>query len=251
MEITLQTRYPFLTGFHGRVVAIGDASQGLVAEVQTILKGLNLYDGSVDCIPGPQTHTAFCQFKEKHYLGQGDLLGETTAASLLEYGEGHQVSEQEENKGQNPIDSNCLGSQTGAQMYLPEKGLVYSNELIVPGVPLTWGEVTKNGTRVPENAAIVANITAIARVFGDVRERYGSPIAVTSGYRPPKVNAAVGGAKRSRHLAGLALDLVPVDGNVERLFVTCQAVKGVTGIGKANNFIHVDARFGARALWYY
>lgn len=53
-----------------------------------------------------------------------------------------------------------------------------------------------------------------------VRENYGAPIRVSSGYRSPALNAAVGGKPTSQHLKGQAADLVTDDlkklGNVIR-----------------------------------
>ena len=53
-----------------------------------------------------------------------------------------------------------------------------------------------------------------------VREAYGAPIRVSSGYRSPALNAAVGGKPNSQHLKGQAADLVTDDlkklGNVIR-----------------------------------
>ncbi len=39
-----------------------------------------------------------------------------------------------------------------------------------------------------------------------VRFHYGKPLYVSSGYRPPSINASVGGAKRSSHLLCMAVD---------------------------------------------
>lgn len=67
----------------------------------------------------------------------------------------------------------------------------------------------------PELAAAAAELPArvafnIARlvylVLVPLRERFG-PVVVTSGYRPPPLNAAVGGSDSSRHLTGCAADL--------------------------------------------
>ena len=44
-----------------------------------------------------------------------------------------------------------------------------------------------------------------------LREAWGQPLIVTSGYRGYKLNAAVGGSKTSAHCFGLAADLCPVD----------------------------------------
>lgn len=48
-----------------------------------------------------------------------------------------------------------------------------------------------------------------------LRIAWGGPIRVTSGYRCPKLNTAVGGAYRSVHQIGYAADLQPVKGNTE------------------------------------
>jgi len=44
-----------------------------------------------------------------------------------------------------------------------------------------------------------------------IREAWGQPLIVSSGYRGYKLNAAVKGSKTSAHCFGLAADLVPVD----------------------------------------
>ena len=55
---------------------------------------------------------------------------------------------------------------------------------------------------------VKANLTAlVANVLDPVRERYGKPIIVTSGYRSEKLNRAVGGAKNSQHVTGQAVDI--------------------------------------------
>jgi zinc D-Ala-D-Ala carboxypeptidase len=51
------------------------------------------------------------------------------------------------------------------------------------------------------------NIQRTAETMEKVRTLLGGkPILVSSGYRSPKVNAAVGGAKTSAHVHGLAVD---------------------------------------------
>lgn len=48
-------------------------------------------------------------------------------------------------------------------------------------------------------------------------------IRITSGYRSPELNKAVGGVKNSAHVVGYAADLQPVNGNqdeFERFFAT-------------------------------
>lgn len=58
----------------------------------------------------------------------------------------------------------------------------------------------------------------IDEILDPIREEYGSPIRVSSGYRCKKLNDAVGGSKTSQHMKGEAADLIPVDGDTRRLF---------------------------------
>lgn len=48
----------------------------------------------------------------------------------------------------------------------------------------------------------------IERVLDPLREAYGKPIRITSGYRCPELNKAVGGSKTSDHMQGRAVDIV-------------------------------------------
>jgi zinc D-Ala-D-Ala carboxypeptidase len=52
-----------------------------------------------------------------------------------------------------------------------------------------------------------ANLTRTAETMEKVRALLGDkPILISSGYRSPQVNAAVGGSKSSAHMSGLAVD---------------------------------------------
>lgn len=58
----------------------------------------------------------------------------------------------------------------------------------------------------PEGAR--RNIAVLVdRVLDPLREAWGKPIYVTSGYRCPRLNAAVGGVANSNHMKGLAADI--------------------------------------------
>lgn len=50
------------------------------------------------------------------------------------------------------------------------------------------------------------NLKQTAQRMDAIREGLGKPIIVTSGYRSPEVNAAIGGSKTSAHCHGLAVD---------------------------------------------
>lgn len=52
------------------------------------------------------------------------------------------------------------------------------------------------------------NITSlVANILDPARDQLGAPIIVTSGYRCPAHNAAVGGVPNSQHLRGEAADI--------------------------------------------
>lgn len=57
----------------------------------------------------------------------------------------------------------------------------------------------------PEIAAKLENLAV--RLLDPVRELWGAPLTVNSGYRSPRLNRAVGGSSASQHLAGEAADL--------------------------------------------
>lgn len=58
----------------------------------------------------------------------------------------------------------------------------------------------------PESAR--RNIAALVdKVLDPLREAWGKPITVTSGYRCPELNRIVGGSKTSHHMRGMAADI--------------------------------------------
>ena len=58
------------------------------------------------------------------------------------------------------------------------------------------------------NSEIIENLEQlIVNILDPLREEYGKPIIVNSGYRCPELNKAVDGAKNSHHLTGYAADI--------------------------------------------
>lgn len=74
----------------------------------------------------------------------------------------------------------------------------------------------KNISNVAPKSARVALEKLVANVLDPLREAYGQPIYVNSGYRCPALNAAVGGVNGSQHLLGEAADVTTGsrDGNI-------------------------------------
>lgn len=62
-----------------------------------------------------------------------------------------------------------------------------------------------DNTPTPE---VERNLTALVdNILDGVREIYGKPITVNSGYRCPELNKAVGGSATSDHVKGFAADI--------------------------------------------
>lgn len=59
------------------------------------------------------------------------------------------------------------------------------------------------------------NIKALVdKVIQPLRDAWGKPLAINSGYRCPEVNKAVGGVPTSQHTKGEAADVCPFERNV-------------------------------------
>ena len=67
---------------------------------------------------------------------------------------------------------------------------------------------SRKGINNTPNSAIVSALTAlIDNVLDPLREKWGAPIIVTSGYRCTALNRAIGGASSSQHTKGEAADI--------------------------------------------
>ena len=51
----------------------------------------------------------------------------------------------------------------------------------------------------------------VEKILDPLREKFGKPIIVTSGYRCKELNRAVGGAAKSQHMSGEAADIRTVE----------------------------------------
>lgn len=78
----------------------------------------------------------------------------------------------------------------------------------------TMAELTASATakkrgidNTPDSAARLRLAYLCQSILEPVRQRYGMPIHVTSGYRCPALNKAVGGVATSQHLTGDAADV--------------------------------------------
>jgi uncharacterized protein YcbK (DUF882 family) len=113
----------------------------------------------------------------------------------------------------------------------------------------SWGEATKGGARIPESEAITRSIIRIATVLEDVRDIFdGRVVSITSWYRPPAINRAVGGARYSKHIEGHAVDIII--GGLDPRYVTRKLAEDWNGgVGDSSAFTHLD--LGDRRRWEY
>jgi hypothetical protein len=132
--------------------------------------------------------------------------------------------------------------------WTPDNIQIYAS--IIPNGSLTWAEATNGGTRMPPNMATVDAIIRIARMAQSARDRIGRPFHVTSWYRPPDVNQAVGGASLSRHIVGDAIDFY-CDGLTGDQLYRFLDPWWTGGLGRYSQYpylCHLDAR-NYRARW--
>ena len=83
-----------------------------------------------------------------------------------------------------------------------------------------------------------------------IREHFGAPVVITSGYRTAAHNKAVGGAPYSQHCYGRAADIRVAGVPVEQLAAYAESLMpGWGGVGRypvkagrAKGWVHVDTR---------
>ena len=98
---------------------------------------------------------------------------------------------------------------------------------------------------------IERSLTALVeKVLDPLREAYGKPIIVTSGYRCPKLNAIVGSTPSSQHVKGEAADIKSVQDTPEenkKLFDLIVKLKlPFDQLINEHNYDWVHVSYGAR-----
>jgi len=97
---------------------------------------------------------------------------------------------------------------------------------------------------------VLRALQSTADMLERIRATLGVPVIVTSGYRSPAVNAAVGGVTSSDHLAGQAADIVsPAYGTPHLVATTLVPLLSTLGIGqiilegiRGKQWVHVSTR---------
>lgn len=126
-----------------------------------------------------------------------------------------------------------------------------------------YADRTRNGVKnslPPEG--LWTNIIPTLIVIDEIRQLAGAPVTLTSAYRSPAYNRAVGGEAASFHMRNQATDIQCASMSAAQLWRIAVSLRGKKfrlpdnggdfifkgGIGKYPGFVHVDTR-GYNANW--
>ncbi len=126
----------------------------------------------------------------------------------------------------------------------------------------TLAELTRSGTAARlglDNTPppdVMAALQTTAEMLERIRATLGVPVVVTSAYRSPEVNKAVGGVSSSDHMAGQAADFVaPAYGSpflIASLLAPLVSTLGIEQLilegVKGKQWVHVSTRRPAKAI---
>jgi hypothetical protein len=132
----------------------------------------------------------------------------------------------------------------------------YAHFRDVPKSVWRWGSFSPAEIACRGTGKLLINAPALDKLQA-LRDRLGKPLIILSAYRSPEHNRAVGGASRSKHMAGAAFDIAMSNHDPVAFEAAAREV-GFLGFGfyPRSGFIHVDlgpirqwgARFPVRAV---
>ena len=88
---------------------------------------------------------------------------------------------------------------------------------------------------------ILIDVDFIQNKLQAIRDHFGAPVTINSGYRTESYNKKVGGAKKSFHMTGQAFDIV-VKGHTPAEVARYAQSLDIKGIIQYNSFVHIDGR---------
>jgi uncharacterized protein YcbK (DUF882 family) len=89
----------------------------------------------------------------------------------------------------------------------------------------------------------------LIEVLENLRETYMAPITINSGCRCEKHNKAVGGEEGSKHMQGIAADIVVQGYSPAKIYQYLdQKYAGRFGVGEYLGWVHIDVR-STKARW--
>lgn len=95
----------------------------------------------------------------------------------------------------------------------------------------------------------------LCEILQRLRDVFGVPVRVLSGYRSEAYNRKISGARHSQHVQGRAADIVVERYGAERIYEVLltwhrNGVERLGGLGLYPSFVHVDVRPGTQlAAW--
>lgn len=81
-----------------------------------------------------------------------------------------------------------------------------------------------------------------------LRDKWGQPMIITSGLRCAWWNEKIGGAPKSQHLVGKAVDILATQNESRSIHALAEQL-GFGGVEIGNGFIHLDT--GPKRHWKY
>jgi len=125
--------------------------------------------------------------------------------------------------------------------------LTYSNYKVVPDAVWKWPSFSPREMACKGTGKLMINSDAMDKLQA-LRDALGKPLIITSAYRSPEHNRAVGGATKSKHMAGIAFD-VRMDNHEPEVFEFEAMKAGFTGFGyyPKSGFMHIDT--GPERTW--
>lgn len=146
----------------------------------------------------------------------------------------------------NPAQSEAFFPKKKPEIKIKVPGitqLVGVDQPIYEGSHFAWGELTKGGSRIPVDRHVTDRLVKLAKYMDKVRAYLGDkPIRITSGYRDPATNRAVGGASSSRHMSGDAVDFYVEGLDVVSVFHKLKGFHPSGGLAVGSGFVHLDLR---------
>ena len=117
----------------------------------------------------------------------------------------------------------------------------------VPPSVWTWPSFSPQEMACKGTGKLMINSDAMDKLQA-LRDALGKPLIITSAYRSPEHNRAVGGAKKSKHMEGIAFD-VRMDNHEPDEFEHAAMNAGFTGFGHypKSGFMHIDT--GPERTW--
>lgn len=89
----------------------------------------------------------------------------------------------------------------------------------------------------------------LVNVLQKIRSHFGKTVTITSAYRTPGKNKAVGGQTYSQHLYGRAADIKVKGVTPKKVAAYAETLlKNKGGIGTYSTFVHIDVR-ATKARW--